>query len=289
VKKVAIQGVKASFHDQAAKFFFTSLNGFPFEIELVECSSFLEVFEKMKIGLVDYAVVAIENALAGSILSNYSLLEKYRLKILGEVFLKIEMCLIGLPETEIESLKIIQSHPMAILQCQEFLSSLKKETVNVSIIEHEDTAGSIKEIKEKKLKDVAGIAGVLAAEVYGMKILKRGIETHSKNFTRFLVLCPEFVYKSSLEANKATIRFELPDIIGSLAKILSFFLKEEINVSKIQSLPVIGRPYQYAFHLDLEWEKKNEKQYYSCLKKLPKYVLNLMHFGDYKKGVRPIL
>lgn len=276
--KIGIQGVKASFHDVASRKYFHNVKVFS-----IECSSFPFLFKVLQDKTVDYAVMAIENALAGSILPNYALMEKFKFKIVGEVYLKIEMCLLALPGQKLEDIRFVQSHPMALLQCQEFLNTLD----NVKLVEHADTAESAMEIKLKKLNHYAAIASALAAEAYGLNILRTNIETHSSNFTRFLILCREEDYKPAPNANKSSLRFEAEHKPGSLAGILSIFEKHSINMSKIHSLPIIGKPYQYAFHVDLEWSDANK--YQAAMKELSAKALYLTHFGDYVAGERPVL
>ena len=276
--KVGIQGVKASFHDVASRKYFSDV-----KVESVECSSFSMLFQVLEDKKVDHIVMAIENALAGSILPNYALMEKYKFKIVGEVYLKIEMCLLGLPKSKLEDIRFVQSHPMALLQCQEFLNTL----TNVKSVEHADTAESAMEIKEKKMLHYAAIASALAAETYGLKILRSNIETHSSNFTRFLVLCRETDFSRSPLANKSSLRFEAEHRPGSLASILNIFEKYSINMSKIHSLPIIGKPYHYAFHVDLEWS--DAKKYEAALCELAAKAVSLTNFGEYVAGERPIL
>ncbi|MFZ4714207.1 MAG: prephenate dehydratase [Bacteriovoracaceae bacterium] len=275
--KIAIQGVKASFHDVAAKVYFHP----PFEV--IECNSFPKLFESLASKEADFAIMAIENALAGSILPNYALMEKYHFKILGEVFLKIEMSLMALPGEKLEDIKVVQSHPMALLQCQDFLSTLP----NVKLVEHADTAESALEIKQKNLKGHAAIASSLAASTHGLELLKVGIESNKLNYTRFLVLSRQENTMQPLDCNKTTLSFEAQHSPGSLVKILNIFEKYGLNMTKIQSLPIIGRPYQYAFHVDLEWS--DEKNHQEALLELNEKALKLTHFGDYKAGRRPNL
>jgi prephenate dehydratase len=276
--KVAIQGVKASFHDVASRRFFHHK-----AFETIECSSFPLLFETLQTKKVDFAVMAIENALAGSILQNYGLLEKYKFKIVGELYLKIEMCLLSLPEENLEDIRVVQSHPMALLQCKEFLDKLQ----NVKLLEHADTAESAFDIKTQNLKHHAAIASSLAAETYGLKILRSNIETHPLNFTRFLVLCREENYQISSSANKSTICFETEHKPGSLARVLNIFDKYSLNMSKIHSHHIIGRPFHYAFHVDLEWN--DSEKYHVAMEELKSNVLSLHHFGDYVAGEKPVL
>jgi prephenate dehydratase len=276
--KVAIQGVRASFHDVAARKFFKDQ-----KLEIIECPSFPKLFQSLESEEADVAVMAIENALAGSILQNYALLEKFRFKIIGEVFLKIEMCLLALPGESLSDIKVIQSHPMALLQCQEFLNTLPA----VKLAQHDDTAESALEIKSKNLKGTASIASRLAAETYGLNILAQNIETNSQNFTRFLILVREKDYTPSVNPTKATLRFETENKPGSLVQILTIFESHSINMTKLQSIPIIGRPYHYGFHVDLEWS--DPEKYQKALKELKEKSLNVIHFGEYTNGEKPEL
>jgi len=278
--KVAIQGVKNSFHEIAAKEFWKE-NALNNTLEISECSSFPKLFLELSNGNVDFAVMAIENAIAGSILPNYSLMEKYSVKILGEIYLKIEMCLLSLPEDNFEDIKIIQSHPMAIIQCQDFLNQYP----HIKILEHADTAESAKEIRENFMRGVASIANRLAAKEFKLKLLRENIETNSLNFTRFLILCRDADYKNNDLATKATIRFEAEDKPGSLSKILQLIFSHKINMTKIQSIPVLGRPYYYGFHIDLEWD--NIKNYRLLMEELKVKAKNIIHFGEYFAAVKP--
>ena len=277
ILNIAIQGIEASFHDVAARMYFGQ------EINPIKCSSFSKLFESLAQGKADFAVMAIENALAGSILPNYALMEKFRFKILGEVYLKIEMCLMCLPGETINDIKVVQSHPMAILQCQDFLSSLH----GIKIMEHADTAESAKEIKTRELHHHAAIASRLAAQTFELNLLNENIETNSANVTRFLIICRHEDYKRAHHTNKASLCFEAKHVPGSLAHILNLFEKYNLNMTKIQSLPIIGRPYHYAFHIDLEWD--DVTKYEAGLIELNQKTLNLIHFGEYASGGRPTL
>lgn len=276
--KVAIQGVKASFHDVAAHKFFKDQ-----VFETVECSSFPMLFESLESGESDLAVMAIENALAGSILHNYGLLEKHKFKIIGEVYLRIEMCLLALPGEKLEDIRFVQSHPMALLQCKEFLGQLK----NVKLLEHADTAESAFEIKSKNLVHHAAIASSLAADTYGLQVLRANIETHKANYTRFLVLCREADYKPTKHANKSSLSFGTEHVPGSLARVLNVFDRYSINMSKIHSLHIVGKPFHYDFHIDLEWN--DYEKYQQALSEVKTKVVSLTHFGDYVAGEKPYL
>jgi len=268
--KVAIQGIATSFHEVAALTYFQE------KIETVECLSFHALCESLKHGKSDFAVMAIENSIAGSILPNYFLLQDYHFSIVGEVYLPIHMNLMALPGVTMKDIKTIESHPMAIRQCSEYLHKLS----GVVLRESDDTAFSAKRIKEEKLKDTAAIANEHAAKKFGLKILERGIETHKKNFTRFLILARRL--KPSLQSNKASMFFEVANEVGSLADALMIFKEYKINLSKIQSIPIIGKPSEYSIHIDVEWKKR--KSYDDALQQVLRQVRNLNVLGEYKKG-----
>lgn len=270
-KKIAIQGIESSFHEEAAYKYFGR------DIETVNCLSFQDLCDSLKSGDSDFAVMAIENSIAGSLLQNYTLLQEYNFSILGEVYLRIKMNLMALPGTLLSNIKIAQSHPIAIRQCSKFLKGLD----NVLLEEKEDTAICAKLIAENKMKGIAAIASESAAEIFGLEILARGIETNKKNFTRFLVLSNESEISES--DTKATLFFQLPHDPGALAKILNILAAYSINLTKIQSVPIVGKPLEYNFHVDMEWEL------YSSFKKaitvIEGIAVNLQILGEYKKGL----
>lgn len=268
--KIAIQGGKASFHDFAAKDYFSQ------DIESIECKEFRDLCEKVKAGDVDYGIMAIENSIAGSILPNYSLIKEYQLNVVGEYKERIKLNLMALPGETPQSIKRVMSHYMALLQCSDFLNQFP----DIELEKFYDTADSAKEIKRKGLNGVAAIASSAAAQLYGLDILADDIETIKQNYTRFLVLSPrkEFDYEN---ANKATLRFELPDKVGALARSIQIVMENRINMTKIQSLPIIGKPEEYTFYIDCEWN--NYDAFNECVKQLDKYVHELNVFGIYKK------
>lgn len=268
--KVAIQGITTSFHEMAAKKFFGD------DIQSVDCMTFVDLFEALKKGKADYAVMAIENTVAGSLLQNYGLLQEYHFSIIGEVYLRIEMMFMALPGTKLEEIDIVQSHPIAIRQCHHFLHGLP----NVKLMEQEDTALCAKNISEFKLQNTAAVANELAADYFGLEILKRNIETNKKNYTRFVILSKS--QKKSSENNKASLFFNLTHDPGSLAKVLTVLAEKNINLTKIQSVPIIGSPYKYNFHVDLEWEDQTD--YAAALKAIDPYTINLSILGEYPKA-----
>src|SRR5690349_16502046 len=268
--KIAIQGIATSFHEVAALTYFNE------PIETVECLSFHQLCESLKNGGSDFAVMAIENSIAGSILPNYFLLQDYHFNIIGELYLPIHMHLLALPGVKLEDIKTIESHPMAIRQCSEFLFGLK----GMEIRESDDTALSAKRVKELNLRNTAAIANECAAKKYGLQILEKRIETHKKNFTRFLILTKRNGTKS--DSNKASLSFEVANEVGSLADALMTLKSHSINLTKIQSIPIIGRPSEYSIHIDVEWRRR--KNYEEAMHQVLRQVKNLNVLGEYKKA-----
>lgn len=268
--KIAIQGITTSFHEVAAFTYFQQ------PVTTIECLSFHALCESLKNSEADYAVMAIENSIAGSILPNYFLLQEYHFSIVGEIYLPIHMHLLALPGVELKDIKNIESHPMAIRQCSDYLYKLK----GVQIMESDDTALSARKVKEKKLKDTAAIANEYAAKKFGLNILEKRIETHKKNFTRFLILTRKT--NTSIDSNKASISFEVANEVGSLAEALMTLKSNNINLTKIQSIPIIGKPNEYSIHIDVEWKKR--KSYDVAIQQLLRQVRNLNILGEYKKA-----
>ena len=272
--RVAIQGFQASFHEMAARQFFEQ------EIQTLECATFPQLFNAMKAGETDFAICAFENALAGSILPNYAFLRNSNLEIFGEVYLCIEMNLISLAGRTIEDIEEIHSHPMAFLQCQEFLEKYPK----IQLVESSDTGLSAKEIKDRHIKNRAAIAGKQAAEIFNLEIIAADIHDNKRNFTRFLAL-----RKRNGELvkgiNKATISFRSNHTPGSLAKILTIIGEHDINLNKIQSLPVIGEEWKYYFYIDLRFE--DFANYRKMMDEIEPLTRDLKILGEYKQGERP--
>lgn len=268
--KVAIQGITTSFHEVAA------LSHFNVPIQTVECLTFHSLCESLKNGESDYAVMAIENSIAGSILPNYFLLQEYHFSIVGEIYLPIHMHLLALPGVTLKEIKTIESHPMAIRQCSDYLYRLN----GVQLMESEDTALSARKVKDQKLRNTAAIANEYAAKKFGLNILEKRIETHKKNFTRFLILTRKI--NSIPECNKASMSFEVANEVGSLAEALMTFKTHNINLTKIQSIPIIGKPSEYSIHVDVEWKKR--KSYDIAVQQVLRQVRNLNILGEYKKA-----
>jgi prephenate dehydratase len=268
--RIAIQGIAASFHEVAAHTYFGE------SLETVECLTFHKLCETLANDEANFAVMAIENSIAGSILPNYFLLQEYHFSIVGEVYLPIHMNLLALPGVKLEDIKTIESHPMAIRQCADFLNRLN----GVEIRESDDTAFSAKRVQELKLKTTAAIASEYAAKKFGLHILEKRIETNRKNFTRFLILSKN--EKKEIGTNKASLCFEVANEVGSLADTLTTLKENSINLSKIQSIPIIGKPSQYSIHIDVEWKRK--KDYDNAIRLVLRQVRNLNVLGEYKKA-----
>lgn len=268
--KVAIQGIATSFHEVAALTYFQE------PIDTVECLSFHALCESLKQEESDFAMMAIENSIAGSILPNYFLLQEYHFSIIGEVYLPIHMHLLALPGVKLSDIKCVESHPMAIRQCNDFLFRLE----NIEIRESDDTAVSARKVKENKLTDTAAIANEYAAKKFGLQILEKRIETNKKNFTRFLVLTKG--RETTKDSNKASLCFEVANEVGSLAEALMTLKKNQINLTKIQSIPIVGKPSEYSIHIDVEWKRR--KSYDTAIQEVLRQVRNLNVLGEYKKA-----
>jgi prephenate dehydratase len=271
MKRIALQGIAGSFHEEAA------LKYFDQEIEVVECKSFTRVCELIDNDKVEYAVMAIENSIAGSLLKNYQLIRDYHLRIIGEIYLHIQMNLMAVEGVKMSDITDIYSHPIALQQCVEYL---EKYFPDVQLHEGIDTAGAAKFISETKLKNAAAIGNLRSAELYGLNVLETGLETNKKNYTRFLILAKQGIPTD--KANKASLCFEVGHFYGSLAKVLDVFAVHQINLSKIQSVPVIGKPNEYTFHVDVEWEKL--ENYEKAIHQVLKSVSSLAILGEYERG-----
>lgn len=274
-KKIAIQGIAGSFHDIAARQYF---NGE--ELELLCCDTFELVFQQMQDEHDVIGVVAIENTIAGSLLHNYELLRDSRMAIVGEHKLRIAHSLLCLPDENWEDISEIHSHPVALMQCRKFL----QQHHGLKIVEAEDTAGAARDIAEQQLHGHAAIASAHAAGLYGMRVLEEGIETNKHNFTRFLVVADPLSapYLCSPDtSNKASLVFSLPHNEGSLSQVLSIFSFYRINLTKIQSLPIIGREWEYMFYVDLTYD--SYIRYRQSIDAIRPLTRQLSVLGEYKE------
>ena len=247
MKRIAIQGIAGCFHDTAARNFFDGER-----IDTLPCPSFDELFARMETDRDLLGIAAIENTIAGSLLPNHELLRLSSARIIGEQKLRISHVLAALPGQRIGEIREVHSHPIALMQCGEFL----KAHPEMKAVERDDTAGSAREIAREGLSDTAAICGAEAAESYGLEILERGIETNRHNFTRFLLLADRYHadrHTGSARADKASLVFSLPHTQGSLSKVLTILSFYDINLTKIQSMPIIGCEWEYRFYVDVSF------------------------------------
>ncbi|MBT8255064.1 MAG: prephenate dehydratase [Bacteroidia bacterium] len=272
--KIAIQGIEGSFHDEAVQQLFPSQ-----VVELVKCDSFDAVTRSVQYAKADFGVLAIENTIAGSILPNYNLVESGDFEIFDEVFLNIQMFLMSLESESIIDIFEVHSHPVALLQCKDYL---RKFPPQFKVIEGKDTASEAKRIKENNLTGVAAIAGKQVAERYGLKILDSNIQDIKENQTRFVLIGKRGASLSKKTPNKATIKFVLGSEVGTLSKALQILAENDINLTKIQSLPVLGTPWKYAFFIDLTF--KQEGDFQKAIERLNGYVKDFKILGTYTQN-----
>lgn len=275
MKRVIIQGVEGCFHDAAARDFFAGE-----EVETVPCTTFPEVFEQLNLDASLIGIIAIENTIAGSLLQNHELLRQSNQRIIGEHKMRISHVLCALPGQIIESLTEVNSHPMALMQCEQYLQHHK----NLKMIEKFDTAGAACEIARERLIGHAAVCGEYAANLYGLEILEKGIETNKRNFTRFLIiadpLLADEIGPKETEINKSSIVFTLPHTNGALSKVLTIFSFYDINLSKIQSMPIVGREWEYRFYVDLTFD--SPVRYHQAIDAVRPLINDFKQLGLYK-------
>lgn len=273
MKKIAIQGIEGSYHHIAAKEYFGAEN-----IEIIPCKTFRDVFSAVKDDQANIAMTAIENTIAGSLLQNYELLRKSNLKIFGEYKLRISHTLSALPGQTLKDIKEVISHPIAIMQCHTFLETLP----DIKIIEGEDTATSARDIKLNQHFGQAAICSKEAANHYQLQILEEGIETNKHNFTRFLLMADQWHVDSLTEKasiDKSSLVFALPHSEGSLSQVLSVLSFYNMNLTKIQSLPIVGREWEYLFYIDLTFA--DYTRYRQSIDAIIPLTKNLTILGEY--------
>lgn len=275
-KKVAIQGVKGSFHEQAARLFYQDHG--KCVPDIVECSTFDGLYRSMDAGAADAAVMAIENTVSGGLLPNFELLRKYDRKIKGEVFLRIQQNLMAMPGQRIEDLREVRTHYMAINQTREFF----KDYPWIRLVESEDTAKSAADVAEGRLMGVGAVASLLAADLYGLEIMAESIETYKQNFTRFLILDDSLQVDKS-KINKASMCFTLPHTPGSLAHILTILSFYDMNLTRIQSLPIPGQEWQYFFYVDIKFE--DYVRYEQAISAVRPLMKDLNILGEYTAAI----
>ena len=280
MRKVAIQGTLGSYHDIAAHKYFEEE-----EIELICCANFEDVFSAIKKDSQTIGMLAIENTIAGSLLHNNELLRQSGAQIVGEYKLRISHSFVCLPDEDWANITEVNSHPIALMQCREFLG----QHPSIKVVEGEDTARSAEIIQKENLKGHAAICSKAAAERYGMKILQEGIETNKHNFTRFLVVADPWKaddLRERSKVNKANIVFSLPHNEGSLSQVLSIFSFYKINLTKIQSLPIIGREWEYLFYVDVVFN--DYLRYKQSIDAVSPLTKELKILGEYAEGTSTI-
>lgn len=277
MKKVTIQGVAGCYHDAAAHLYFGKE-----EIQTIACETFPAMFDTLSTDASLLGIVAIENTIAGSLLQNHELLRQSNLRIIGELKLRISHVLCALPGQEIDELSEVNSHPMALMQCEQFL----RRHPNLKIVEHLDTAGSAKEIAEGGLTGHAAVCGEYAAELYGLNILAKSIETNKRNFTRFLIIADPLLASEigpdERDIDKASIVFTLPHTHGALSKVLTILSFYDINLSKIQSTPIVGREWEYRFYVDVTFDSL--VRYHQAIEAVRPLIKDLRILGEYAEA-----
>lgn len=274
--RIGIQGYAGAFHEIAARQFFG-----PRTLEVVPAHTFADLVTAIEEGqTTDAGLMAIENTLAGSLMANYQLLLDSQLHITGEVFLRIEQNLLTLPGVKLEELEEVHSHPVAIAQCRQFF----RQYPHIQLVETVDTALSAREVKENNWRHIGAIASGLAADLYGLQVLAGGIETNKQNHTRFLVLEQRDLTHISTSANKISVSYAVDHSVGSLYKVLAVLAAYDVNLTKIQSAPIIGRPWEYRFFVDfllngeLSWEQ--------AIEAIRPITSDLQILGVYQEGIK---
>ena len=280
MKHVAIQGIEGSFHDIAAHEYFEGE-----DIELVCCQTFEQLFGQLAADPTMIGLAAIENTIAGSLLHNYELLREAPVTIVGEHKLRIKHSFVCLPDDDWADIREVHSHPVALMQCRDFLSRHPE----IKVVEAEDTAGAADEISRQGMRGVAAIFSKDAAPIYGMKVLEQGIETNKHNFTRFLVVASPKranLLRDIGQTNKASIVFSLQHAEGTLSQVLSVLSFYKLNLTKIQSLPIIGREWEYLFYVDIMYS--DYTRYTQGIDAIRPLTSDLKILGEYKDGKESI-
>ncbi|MDR3194974.1 MAG: prephenate dehydratase [Tannerella sp.] len=275
-KKVAIQGIIGSYHDIAARQYYEG-DG----IEITGCNTFRDVVRCVRNDPSVTGLMAIENTIAGSLLQNHELIRESGCVIVGEYKLRISHTLSALPGTTLQEIEEVDSHPIALMQCGDFLDAMPR----VRLVEMEDTAVSARRIAENRLKGHAAVCSRQAAEIYGLEALAEGIETNKRNYTRFLAIADRWRAEELLAGvvkNKASLVFALPHASGSLSKALTILSFYDMNLTKIQSLPIIGREWEYMFYIDLSYT--DYLRYKQALDAILPLTKDLKILGEYAEG-----
>ncbi len=278
MKQVTIQGVEGCFHEAAAREFFAGE-----EIEIIPCATFPSMFEKLREDDTLLGIAAIENTIAGSLLQNHELLRSSNMRIIGEQKMRISHVVAALPGQRLEDIVEVHSHPIALMQCERWLT----EHPTIKAVESDDTAESARIISQEGLQGHAAICGEWAAKLYGLEILEYSIETNPHNFTRFLILANEKVAHqyTSTAINKSSIMFSLSHSRGSLSKVLTILSFYDVNLTKIQSLPIIGCEWEYLFYVDVTFE--SYEHYMQALEAVKPLITEFKVLGNYHEVDTP--
>jgi prephenate dehydratase len=274
MNRIAIQGIKGCFHQLAVLNFFKKER-----YEILECISFKKLVESVYKSTSDIGVLAIENSIAGTIISNYSLISQYKLKIIGEIYLPIRHHLMSFTKVKLNNIRKVISHPMALLQCKKFF----KKYPNIKILEYTDTAESARYISEKRLNNIAAIASENSAKIYNLTILVKNIQSIKNNLTRFFVISKKKSKNLEKNFNKVSLSCTINNKIGTLSNLLKIFSIMKINITNIQSIPRIKKPWEYFFYIDIIFNNINS--YKEIKKKLFNKFYNFHILGEYKNGI----
>jgi len=280
IRRIAIQGAHGAYHEMAARHYFSDER-----TDIVTCDTFAMLFKVLKNKDADYGIMAIENSIAGTILPNYALLRDSKLKISGEIYMRVKHNLMALPGQTIYDLKEVHSHPMALLQCQKFFENYP----HIRLVESRDTAMSAQKISDNQMKGKGAVAGSLAAQIYNLEILNKGIETNKNNYTRFLLVSDNshaalIRQNNKTATDKASLCFALPHEQGSLSKVLAILAFYNINLTKIQSLPIPGKEWEYLFYIDLMYD--DYIRYNQSLDAIRPLSSDLEILGEYVRGIK---
>jgi len=271
-KEIAIQGIEGSFHHQVAKEYFGN------EVLVKSCDSFPELIQQLFEGKIQQGIMAIENSIAGSILPNYALIDENKVHIIGEHYIPIHMNLMALKGQNINDIFEVRSHPIALLQCKDFFSNYP----HIKLVEDNDTADVARFISEEKKKGIAAVASKTAASIFGLEILAGGIHTVKNNATRFLILSSNGHLEDKNKVDKASLKFELDQKHGNLASVLNILNDCNLDLTKIQSLPIIDSPWKYSYFIDVTF--KTYSEYQKAKEILEILTQELKILGEYKNG-----
>lgn len=272
-RKIAIQGIQGSFHHLVAQQYYKE------DVPVLECMSFAELTKSLVNGNASEGVMAIENSIAGSILPNYALIDENKLQVVGEHYIPIDMNLMVLPGQKLKDIKKVYSHPMALLQCKEFF----KQYPHIKLIEDADTAEVARRIAEKESHKIAAVASKAAAKIFGLEILAESIHTKKSNATRFLILSTKKKEPNGDKIDKASLKFELESKRGSLVSVLNILRDFNLDMSKIQSMPIIETPWKYSFFIDVTFE--NYDEFLKAVDILKVMTEQLTILGTYKNSL----